>query len=99
MGEGLTSASSLPPRGSLLPEPDNPFHAHAAVTRKKAKTKTAAAAASGERRAAAAARAEKAQQAARDCAAAGVPPLRRRPSRQGALARAITSTAANTSGA
>ena len=98
-GEGLTSASSLPPRGSLLPEPDNPFHAHAAVTRKKAKTRATAAAASGKRRAAAAARAEKAQQAARDRAAAGVPPLRRQPSRQGAPARAITSTAANTSGA
>lgn len=31
-----------------MKEPDNPFHAHAAVTRKEAKTKAAAAASLGE---------------------------------------------------
>jgi len=94
----MAPSSSLPPRGNLLPEPSNSFHVHAANARKAAKTKATAAASLEKRRAAAAQRAEKSEKAARDRAAAGLPPLRRRPSRKAASPRPVTCAVGGTTG-
>jgi len=80
----VASLAQTPPRGDLLPEPDNPFHAHAASVRKSQTTKATAAAALQKKKAAAAVRAAKAERTARERAAAGLPPLRHRPPRKGA---------------
>jgi len=96
-GDDMASSASLPPRGNLLPEPSNPFHAHAAASNAAAKTRATEAAAA-ERLSAAAAPAEKAEKTARDRAAAGLPPLRRRSSRKAASTRAVNTTAGQVAG-
>jgi len=87
------SPHAQPPRGDLLPEPNNPFYTHVAATKQAANNKASAASLLAKKQAAAAARAAKAEKTARDRAAAGLPPLRRRPPRKPAPPRGAGSAA------